>query len=264
MLARNPADAATPPRSSGANGPRFSTWNAAQLTAFLRAADGHQLYPLFVLGATTGMRRGELLGLRWSSVSLGDAPSVTIVETVVTHGGTVENSTPKTKRSARTITHAQTARILRNHRTAQIEERMALGLGTDGDVRVFTRADAVEYRPDSIGQTFGRIAERAGLPHIRLHDLRHTFATLALQAGMHPKVVQERLGHEDIAITLQTYSHVLPEVHSERVIEVPVKFMDESGDPYSWAWFAKPSTAGLCRIDRVKDYVASGNLMEVV
>jgi integrase len=217
-ISANPAARAKPPGRSVTLPPRPSTWSAEQVTTFLATAAAHPLYPLFVMALTTGMRRGELLGLRWCDLALdGQPPTATIVTTRIRAGGTVASSTPKTRAGNRTLVlDPHTVAVLRAHRDGMCEQRAGLGLDVPGDdAPVFANADGSERDPSSLRMTLHRIARRASVPRIRFHDLRHTYATLALQGGDHPRAVQERLGHDDITTTLRTYSHVMPAVHHQ-------------------------------------------------
>ncbi len=161
-------------------------WTAAELRAFLAAVEGDRLYGLWLLAASTGMRRGELLGLHWPDVDLGPATVAGL-------------------------------KAWRKHQTA---ERLAWGPARTDASLVFTREDGRPLHPREVTRAFTRHVLAAELPIIRLHDLRHTHATLALAAGVHPKIVQERLGHANIAITLDTYSHAVPALEEQAAATV--------------------------------------------
>jgi integrase len=125
--------------------------------------------------------------------------------------GQVVEGTPKSARGLRSVAlDPGTVRALRQWRKQQLEERMAWGAAWSDTGRVFTREDGSDLHPTRISETFDRLVKQSGLPRVRLHDLRHGHATLALAAGVHPKVVQERLGHSSVAFTLDRYSHVVP------------------------------------------------------
>jgi integrase len=217
-ISRSPADGADPPRLGGA--PEMKVWKATELKAFLTFEKDSPFYPLWLLLATTGARRGEALGLAWEDVDL-DAGRIAIRRTLVVIGYDTEVSEPKTKKGRRLLTlDPATAAVLRQHREHQEAQHVAAGgalLETD---YVFADADGHPYHPEFISKRFRRASKRAGLPPIRLHDLRHTYATVALAAGIHPKVVSERLGHANIGITLDTYSHVLPGLSEEAAARV--------------------------------------------
>jgi integrase len=221
-LARNPADAADPPTGTAveAGRPESITWTADQLRTFLERTRSSRFAAAYHLIATTGLRRGEALGLRWRDLDL-DGGKVKIRQTVIVIKHTVMISTPKTKKGRRTVTLDKgTAGALREHRKRQAAERLLMGAGwTDNDL-VFCHPDGTVLHPERFSRGFLETVARIGLPRIRLHDLRHGWATLALEAGIHPKVVQERLGHANISITLDTYSHVIAGLDKEAAEQV--------------------------------------------
>jgi integrase len=217
-LARNVADAAEPPSAKAAKAPPMQTWSADQLRSFLEHVAEDRLYAAYHLAATTGMRRGELLGLRWRNVDL-DTGRVSIVQTLV---GKREFSKPKTDKGRRNVAlDPTTVGVLRDHRKRQLEERLAWGPAYQGEHQLaFSREDGSPTWPQSLSRAFECHAKQSGLPVIRFHDLRHTHATLALAAGVHPKVVSERLGHASVGITLDTYSHAIPAMQEEAAARV--------------------------------------------
>jgi integrase len=181
---------------------------------------GDPLYPAFLLLATTGMRQGEALGLRWSDVDL-DVGRASIIQTVIPVNHKVQFGSPKTDKGRRSITlDGRTTASLKGHRQRQLELRMSLGAGWAGHDLVFTKELGEPLHPERFSRTFDQHVERLQLPHISLHGLRHTWATLALQVGVHPKVVQERLGHSSISITLDTYSHAVPAMETDAAEKV--------------------------------------------
>jgi integrase len=211
-LVRNPADSADPPRPTAR--PEMQTWTGGQLSRFLEHVTDDRLSGAWWLLATTGMRRGEVLGLRWSDVDL-DAAVARISRTLITTDVQRKGSpgmawgTPKTAKGRRSVAlDPATVTALRAHRARQLQERMALGAGYLDEDLVVAELDGRPVHPKRLSYYFERESKRAVLPPIRLHDLRHTHATLALKAGVHPRVVQERLGHANVSITLDTYSHV--------------------------------------------------------
>jgi integrase len=214
-LVRNPADAADPPRKSATSRPEMTTWSAAEVRAFLDHVAEHRLFAAFVLLATTGMRRGEALGLRWCDIDL-DAARLSVVQTVVAVNHEVQIGSPKTAKGRRTVAlDPGTVAALREHRKRQLEERLLMGAGFTDRGLIFTMPDGGPLHPERFSRTFDREIGKTALPRIRLHDLRHTWATLALGAGVHPKVVQERLGHAGVSITLDVYSHVSDGLHAD-------------------------------------------------
>jgi integrase len=164
---------------------------------------------LWLLALNTGMRRGELAGLRWQDIDF-DGSALAVKQQRTTADFRVVVSEPKA-RSRRVITlDGSVLDALRAHRRHQREERLAVGPGWEDSGYVFVDEIGRPYHPDRLLRMFRDACRSVGVPPIRLHDLRHTMATVALRAGIHPKVVQERLGHSSIALTLDTYSHVTP------------------------------------------------------
>ena len=207
LVARNAAGSARAPALVRGE---HRTWSSEELREFLTAVKGERLHPAFVLLATTGMRRGEVLGLRWRDIDF-DGSELSVANTLTTAGfDNVVAGPPKTSKSRRQIfLDRRTLEILREHRRQQREERLAAGPAWNADNDyVFTDELGNSLHPDRFSQSFRRSVLAAGVPQIRLHDLRHSYATLALKAGMHPKVVSERLGHAAVGITLDLYSHV--------------------------------------------------------
>lgn len=209
LLTKNPARLAKRPKAD--EDPDTPTpWSAAEVRTFLEHVSDDRLEALWWMLATTGMRRSEALGIGWSNVDI-KAGSVAITHAVVKGPeGVVRQRRTKTKSSKRRIAlDGQTVAKLREHRLRQLEERVAWGEGyTDMGV-VFTREDGTLIRPVWVTRRFEVLRTEAGLPRIRLHDLRHTWATLALVAGVPMKIVQERLGHSSITITSDLYSHIV-------------------------------------------------------
>jgi integrase len=214
-LTRNVADAADPPAASAARKDAQearSFWSAEELRRFFEHARRHRLYAAFYLAGSTGLRRGELLGLRWRDLDLDnpDGPRLSVMQTVVAPNRRIDFSTPKTGHGRVVSLDPATVEVLRAHRVRQLEERLALGNGyTDQDL-VFCDYNGSTIQPNNLTHTFHRLIRNSGLRRVRLHDLRHTHASLMLRANVHPKIVQTRLGHANIGITMDTYSHVMP------------------------------------------------------
>jgi integrase len=190
--------------------PELHVWSPEQLRAFLEHIRGDPLYAAWLLLATTGMRRGEVAGLRWPDVDLHTGrisprrPRVVVNYEVVV-------SEPKTSKGRRSLAlDPTTVAALREHRARQLEQRLAVGPRWQDSGLVFTWPDGRPIHQERFTRWFEQHAREAGLPRIRLHDVRHSYATAALAAGVPAKVVSERLGHANIAITMDTYSHVLP------------------------------------------------------
>ena len=209
LIPRNVTEAVKAPRPVKKEMRPLSPMQARSL---LEAARRERLESLYALAVTTGMRQGEILGLKWEDIDL-KAGTLQVRRTLSTAtGGGVKFGDPKTARSRRNIRVPKLALVsLKSHRKAQLEERMKLsGLWQDYDLVFTTGVGTPLSRADLITRSFKPLLRSADLPDIRFHDLRHTCATLLLSRGVHAKLVQELLGHSTIAVTLDTYSHVLP------------------------------------------------------
>jgi integrase len=175
---------------------------------------------LWVVFLAIGLRRGEVAGLRWDDVDL-DRREAAIRRTRVVVGWQVHVSEPKTRRSRRTVSlDPTTVAVLRAHRARQLEERLAWGPTWQDSRHVFCSEGGQPLHPQRVTKAFDRMLAIHGLPKIRLHDLRHTSASLALLAGVHPTVVSERMGHANVGITLDTYSHVVKGMQEEAAVKV--------------------------------------------
>ncbi len=198
----------------------FTVWTADDVRTFLASVSDDRLNALYRVLIATGMRRGEALGLRWSSVDL-DGRRLNVERALTVVDSEVMWSAPKTARSRRSISiDPDTVAALRAHRKRQLVERVAAGDAWNDEGLVFCNELGGTLHPDRFTRRFVSASKRAGLPTIRLHDLRHTWATLALQAGIHPKIVSERLGHATTGITLDIYSHVQPSLDAEAAVVV--------------------------------------------
>jgi integrase len=212
FLVRNVADAADPPKGKSAE---MRVWSPDQLRVFLEWVREDDLYAAWLLVTTTGMRRGELAGLRWADVDL-DAGRLSVRQPRVVVANVPQPSEPKTTRGRRSLAlDPVTVAALRRHRTRQHEHRLLLGGRYQDSGLVFTWPDGSPIHPLRFSRWFERHARRAGLPRIRLHDLRRSYASAALAAGVPAKVISERLGHATIAVTMDIYSHVLPGLDRE-------------------------------------------------
>ena len=214
VVVRNAAGSARPPATTRMD---HTTWSSDDLRVFFGTIAHDRLYAAFALLATTGMRRGEVLGLRWSDIDF-DGAQLAVSQTLTTVGyNELVLGPPKTPRSRRHVyLDSQTVEVLRAHRQRQREERLAAGEAWDGSGDLAFRNElGGMIHPDGFSRDFDRIVRSLDVPRIRLHDLRHTYATLALKAGVHLKVVSERLGHATVGVTLDLYSHVVPSIARE-------------------------------------------------
>lgn len=206
-LATNPCDRADPPKPSATRRKEFTIWTLKQTRWFLDQCTQHELGDVFFTLATTGLRRGEALGLRWSDMDL-DGLQARIAQTIIEVNRQIQVSEPKTYSGRRTIAlDAHTAHVL-GQRTQ-----------TKSDL-VFTTRQATPLHPENVSRRFKRFATKLGLPKIRLHDLRHGWATHALAADVPAKVVQEQLGHANVSITLDIYSHPSSQMQAKAVKDV--------------------------------------------
>jgi integrase len=217
LLVRNPTDAIEAPRWRPQE---MKTLDVAGVADLLRAASGTELrLPIAVL-VGTGMRRGELFGLRWADVDF-EAGRLTIKRSVEMIDGERREKAPKTTRSPRTLALAPfVVAALRQQKSEQAERRLVLGMGRDENACVFDRPDGQPWNPDSFSWSFAELVRRSGVSRVRLHDLRHSHATIALGVGADLKMISAALGHSTIAVTANTYLHVTESMqrsHADRI-----------------------------------------------
>jgi integrase len=226
LLARNVTDAVDPPKRST---PEARTWDAREVATVLATAAGDDLEALWRLALLTGMRRGELLGLRWTDVDL-DGGALSVRRTMSRGASSrLENGEPKTASGRRRIAlPASVVESLRRHRVRQLAYRLQAGPAFEDRGLVFANETGGPVHPNSLAIRFRRLIAAAGVPTIRFHDLRHTCATLLLSQGVHPKVVQERLGHADIAMTMNLYSHVTADMQRQAADQLDAAIEDAS------------------------------------
>ncbi len=197
-VVRNVAALADGPRPSKS---RTEVWSGVQLDTFLDSVKKDRLYALWMLDITTGMQRGELCGLRWSDLDL-EAGRVTVSQARVSVGYEVVTTTPKSTSSARSFAlDPDTVSALKSWSVQQGAERLAWGPGWMDTGLVFGKRDGTPYHPQRVTQAFARKAKAAGLPAIGPHDVRHSYATAGLEAGVPLKVMSDRRGHSSISIT---------------------------------------------------------------
>jgi integrase len=218
LIARNVCDLVSPPRKAKYE---FQPLTVEQVNRLLEATRGHYMEALFKLALVTGMRRGELMGLKWQDIDFANGTLqvrriLTRVPTPLPGKGFVE-AEPKTQKSRRNIVIAPLAlEALKQHHTRQLEAKLKVGPVWQDHDYVFCTSIGTHLNPTrDILDELKVLLQKAGLPDIRFHDLRHSAATLLLSAGVHPKVVQEILGHSNISMTMDVYSHVLPTMQRE-------------------------------------------------
>ncbi len=220
LASRNACDLVSPPHGQRFE---FQPLTVEQAHKLLAAARGHSMEALFRLALATGMRRGKLLGLKWQDINFTTGTRqvrriLTRIPTKLPGKGYVE-AEPKTQKSRRSVIVAPFAlEALRQHRVRQLEAKLQAGASWQEHDYVFCTSIGTHLHPDRdiLSQLKG-LLKKADLPAIRFHDLRHSAATLLLSEGVHPKVVQELLGHSNISMTLDVYSHVLPSMQQDAI-----------------------------------------------
>jgi integrase len=211
-VARNVGDLVDPPAVAKLD---MAVLTGQQPARLLGALEGERLEALYVVALSAGLRRGELLALRWKDVDLDRGVLAVTGSLQGTTRATLAIGTPKNGRSRAVALGPQAVAALRDHRARQVDERLRAGsVWTNLDL-VFTNEFGGYLSPTTLTNALDRILRQAGLPDIRFHDLRHTAATLMLSHGVHPKVVSEMLGHASVGITLDLYSHVTPTLQRE-------------------------------------------------
>lgn len=214
IIGANIAERAKPPRPNRSRAQRIECWEPAELAAFLESVEGTRLETAWRLAAMTGMRRGEVLGLRWCDVDL-DRSRIAVRNAIVSVAYELLESSPKSHQARVIDLDPMTTTMLRSHRERSERERTEFWAEYDDRGLVVCAEDGSPIHPQSFSQAFAKAVERAGLRRIRLHDLRHTHATIAVMAGVPVKVISERLGHESPAFTLKQYAHVMPGMQAE-------------------------------------------------
>jgi integrase len=216
-LARNPVESIPPPRFAQRE---MEVLDPSALSDLLRAAEGSDLHTPIVVAVGTGLRRGELLGLRWSDLDLQEG-RLAVRRSVESISGARRIKAPKTRRSARTISLPSfVMEVLRRQRIAQAQRRLLLGLGRDEEGWVFTRADESPWEPGAFSLRFARLVKNSKLPHISFHGLRHSFSTMALASGVDLQTVSRALGHESSAITSRIYAHAVESLQQEAASKI--------------------------------------------
>jgi integrase len=216
LLSANPCDAVTAPRVERRQTRVLDADGAAVL---IEAARPRAMFMPILLGVMCGLRRGELAALTWHHVDLDAARLQITVSAEQTSQG-VRIKSPKSGRSRVVAMPALVVEELRRHRLKQAEELLRLGVRQSDDTYVCLQPNYKPWAPWNLSSTFAKLIKTTGLPRIRLHDLRHSHATHLLVANVHPKIVQERLGHANIGITMNLYSHVMPGMQDEAASRV--------------------------------------------
>jgi len=226
VLPRNPADAVDPPQFQRKE---MNTFDQEGLETFLNSLQDTEYYPVFYTLLFTGMRRSEALALRWQDLDL-DFGRLSIERSLHhLNDRTFHFLPPKTEKSRRSVALPPSlVMVLKQHRDNQRAMRLTMGLVVSNNDLVFAHVDGKPLLPHSISQAWSRLAKRAGYPEVRLHDARHSHASLMLAQGVHPKVVSERLGHNSVSLTLDVYSHVLPGIQEAAALAFDNAFKGET------------------------------------
>ncbi|HUZ70392.1 MAG TPA: tyrosine-type recombinase/integrase [Candidatus Saccharimonadales bacterium] len=212
LIVRNPAGLSRPVRVEHRE---MTVLSPEQARAFLDSAKGDRLEALYATALAIGLRQGEALGLRWQDVDL-EAGTLRVEHGLQRIAGKVQLIPTKSARSRRTVVMpGMVAEALRAHRTRQLQDRLLAGGRWHDGGFVFTSSIGTPVDTSELRRAFHAVLRRAGLPAIRWHDLRHSAASLMLVQGVSPRVVMETLGHSSIALTMNTYSHVLPALQRE-------------------------------------------------
>jgi integrase len=213
LLVRNPASAVDPPKVARS---AMQTYDLGQTAELIEAVRGKRIFVPVILAVLCGLRRGEIAALRWRNVDLVGGQLAVVQSAEQTKAG-VRYKEPKSGRTRTIALSASVVTELKAHRVQQAEELLKVGTRlTDNDF-VVAQADGSPLQPHSLGQEWVRFLATSTLPRIRFHDLRHAHATHLLAAGIHPKIASERLGHSKVGITLDLYSHVLPNMQADAV-----------------------------------------------
>jgi len=213
LLARSPMDGVTPPKVARTEA---RAWTPEETNRFLAVAAQSEHFALYALALGTGMRRGELFALMWKDVDW-ERGTITVRRSLVQPGAHPRFKEPKTRSGWRLITLSPgLLAILHRHRTKQKEHRLFHGPNYEDHDLIFAQPNGRSLYPNNIvRREFRRLIQAAGVPMITFHDLRHTHATDLVRRGFHPKVIAARLGHSSISVTMDTYSHVMPEMQRE-------------------------------------------------
>lgn len=234
LVTRNVCDLVSPPRRE-----RFEIQPlmVEQVQKLLTVVRGHKWEALFILALATGMRRGEILGLKWQDINF--ATETLQVRRILTRVPTgmpgrehvYVEAEPKTRKSRRNVIIAPFAlEALKEHRVHQLEAKLKAGASWQEYDYVFCTLHGTHLGPNHVVEEFKLLLKQAGLPDIRFHDLRHSAATLLLSLGVHPKVVQELLGHTQISMTMDVYSHVLPGMQQDAMSKLNAALLRQEND----------------------------------
>jgi integrase len=219
LITRNPIEDVKRPKVADRD---VDVLDDDEIARLLGAAESTRLYGPIFLALTTGLRRGEILGLRWQDVDL-DRAALAVRQSIEQTKAGLRIKEPKTKKSRRNVAlPAVMVEWLRAHKRQQAEERLSLGLGKSKADLVFTEMAGGIWPPDMLSRQFGNLVRAAGLRGVTFHGLRHTHITNLLKEGVHPKIASERAGHSSVAVTMDVYSHVVEGMQEEAASMVDI------------------------------------------
>lgn len=227
LVKKNPVAVTRPPKTERA---AMSAYGAAETGQMLDALRPTRMFVPALLAALCGLRRGEILALRWRHVDLKNAV-LSIVASAEQVGTEVRYKETKSGKARTVALSSTTLEELRRHKAAQAEEQLKIGVRPDKDSFVVAQADGSPLKPVSLTHEWTRQIGKTTLPQIRFHDLRHSHATQLLAAGVHPKIASERLGHSTVGITLDLYSHVMPgmQANAAEQVDAAIKAAKQTG-----------------------------------
>jgi len=226
LIVRNPSDAATPPSAKSAKAPEMAFWEPAELHGFLGSIEGDDMHPMLRLVAMSGLRRGEVCGLRWTDVDLDTGRVHVRQQLVVVAAGDgrheiLMQETPKSDAGRRHVDlDLATVALLRSHRARQAQLRLAMGAGWTDSGLVFTGITGDRLDPEKVSARFDTLVRRFDAPRIRFHDLRHTHCAHLISADVNVKAISRRLGHASVSFTLDRYGHLMPEADGHAALAV--------------------------------------------
>jgi len=213
LISKNPAEKIKLPKASHKE---MTVWNEDEVNRFLDLAKEDPLFIVFHLALSTGMRQGEILGLRWRDVNF--EKGLLRIQQTLSHDGKSFLSGAKTKSSQRNVDITEkTLNLLGKLKRLRSKEKLRLGPAYEDNDLVACTQHGTPLNPANVRRSLSRLINNADVPKIRFHDLRHCHASLLLSKGVHPKIISERLGHSSIKITLDTYSHLLPTMQAEAI-----------------------------------------------
>lgn len=225
MILNNPTEAVTAPRAEKTE---MSVWDSDTANKFLNDIKATSIYIPTLLALTTGMRQGEICALKWENIHFSNG-TISVINSLQRINGKLVIKPPKTDKSIRNISLMDfTIKELKEHRKKQLEYKLLLGENYHDENFVCAWGDGRPMDPHYVSSKFAKLVKKLNYPKIRFHDLRHTHATMLLQQGVNPKIVQERLGHSQVTVTLDIYSHVLPNMQKEAVQKLESLFQKKA------------------------------------